>query len=96
MIGHTYTHSHDDKMTTPYANMTPADIAFLPHLVAKITTALAENADMIAADPELWRQDVTPLMIMAWLLNTLSVQQLYTLYVDNEQLATVLAAAVSV
>jgi hypothetical protein len=76
--------------------MTPADIAFLPHLAAKIATAIAENADMITADPELWRQDVTPLMIMTWLLNTLSIQQLYTLYVDTDQLTTVLVAAISV
>ncbi len=76
--------------------MTPSDIAFLPHLTAKIATALAENADMIAADPTLWRQDVTPLTITWWLLNMLSIPQLYTLYTDDDQLATVLAAAVSV
>ncbi len=76
--------------------MNPADIAFLPHLAGKIATAMAENADMIAADPELWRQDVTPLMIMTWLLNTLSIQQLYTLYTDTDQLTTVLVAAISV
>lgn len=83
-------------MTSQPAIMNPADIAFLPHLATKIATAMAENADMITAGPELWRQDVTPLMIMLWLLNTLSIQQLYTLYVDNDQLATVLVAAVSV
>lgn len=74
--------------------MTPADIAFLPHLTAKVATALAENADVIAADPDLWRQDVTPLTIMWWLVNTLSIEQLYTLYTDDKQLATVLATAV--
>lgn len=75
--------------------MTPADIAFLPHLTAKVATALAENTDVITADPDLWRQDVTPLTIMWWLVNTLSIEQLYTLYTDNNQLANVLASALS-
>ena len=75
---------------------TPADIAFLPHLTAKVATALAENADMIAADPTLWRQDVTPLTVMWWMLNVMSVPQLHTLYVDNAQLANVLVVAISV
>jgi hypothetical protein len=78
------------------SEMTTEDIAFLPQLTAKVATALAENADIIAADPTLWRQDVTPLTVMWWMLNVMSVSQLHTLYVDSDQLANVLVMAISV
>lgn len=65
-------------------------------LYSKIATAIAENTDVIVADPSLWRQDVHPAHILLWMTSTLTPEQLNTLAIDDKQLARVLAAALSV
>lgn len=65
-------------------------------LYTKIAAALAENTDVIIADPTLWRQDVHPAHVLFWMTSTLTQEQFQTLAVDDAQLATVLVAALSV
>ncbi len=80
-----------DMMNTPLFQYN-----FARAFCEKVTTALAENADLIAADPTLWRQDVRPMDIAMWLGTALSMEQLIALYNDHDQLTTVLVAAISV
>ena len=69
---------------------------FAQAFIAKVTTAIEENADLIAADPTLWRQDVSPFAIAMNLGAMLPMEQLIALYNDPNKLATVLVAAISV
>ena len=62
----------------------------------KVTTAIAENAELIAADPTLWRQDICPRDVAMWLGSTLDMEQLVDLYNDHDKLTTILVAAITV
>jgi hypothetical protein len=85
------TTSATDKMNDPLFQYN-----FAHAFIQKVTTAIAENADLIAADPTLWRQDVSPFDIAMHLGAVMPMDQLVALYNDHDQLSTVLVAAISV
>jgi hypothetical protein len=80
-----------DKMNDPLFQYN-----FAHAFIQKVTTAIAENADLIAADPTMWRQDVSPFDIAMHLGATMPMEQLVALYNDHDQLTTILVAAISV
>jgi hypothetical protein len=80
-----------DKMADPLFQYNFARV-----FIEKVMTAITENADLIAADPTLWRQGVGPIDIAMVLGATLPMDQLIALYNDDKQLAAVLVAALSV
>lgn len=80
---------------SPQMNDATATQMLLFQLYSKVAMALAENTDVIVADPTLWRQDVHPAHILFWMTSTLTPEQLQTLAIDDIQLANVLAVALS-
>jgi hypothetical protein len=80
-----------DKMNDPLFQYN-----FARAFIEKVTVAISENADLIAADPTLWRQDVSPFNIAMHLGAMLPMEQLVALYNDHDQLTTILVAAISV
>ncbi len=85
------TTSVTDTMTDPLFQYN-----FARAFMEKVVATISENADLITADPTLWRQDVSPLDIAMYLGATMPMEDLVALYNDHDQLTTVLVAAISV